>query len=37
MIVVWSYEVGIEKNVEKEKEIWIGKGFGNFYFLGREI
>lgn len=36
MIVVWSHEVGTEKNAEKEKEIWIVKGLGNPQLLGEE-
>lgn len=28
--------VGTEKNAEKEKEMWIGKGPGNPHLLGEE-
>lgn len=36
MIVAWSHEAGTEKNAEKEKERWIGKGPGNPHLLGGE-
>lgn len=29
-------EVGTERNAEKEKEMWIGKGPGNLHLLGEE-
>lgn len=33
MMTAWSHEVETEKNEEKEKEMWIGKGLGNLHLL----
>lgn len=34
MMVIWNHEAGTEKNTEKEREKWIGKGPGNLHLQG---